>query len=208
MYRPLLRFWRYVFLTPVLGVFGLSILWALGLVSFIITVMAISPTSLATKTDGIVVLTGGADRVRTGLELLQAHQGRELLISGVHKAADLRDLLLKAHMADQDFPCCITLGFEAVDTAGNARETAAWASDHHLTALRLVTANYHMPRAYLEMKRAMPDIKVIAHPVRSSRFDLWTPDGAKLVLEEYHKTMLVAGRWALRQIRETLNLQT
>lgn len=201
MHRPVLRLWRYVFLTPILGVFGMMVLWFLGLISFITTILLMSPPPTTRTTDGIVVLTGGAERVKTGLQLLKDHRGRELLISGVHKDTDRGDLLARAGMKPGDVPCCITLGFEAIDTSGNAHETARWARTHHLETLRVVTATYHMPRAYLEMKIALPDIRIVPHPVRPGQFDLWKPSGARLVFKEYHKTILVGARWALRRGR-------
>lgn len=197
--------WRYLILAPLVGVLSASVLWGLGLISFIITILAMTPTNLSQRTDGIVVLTGGAERVRTGLTLLQNRQGRELLISGVYRGTELDELIEQAHMDDQDIPCCITLGFEAVDTAGNARETAQWAHDHQIKRLRLVTANYHMPRAWLEMRLAMPDVDIIPYPVRTQKFNIWNATGIKLTLTEYHKTILVAGRQLVKQGRAWLN---
>jgi ABC-type lipoprotein export system ATPase subunit len=46
----------------------------------------------------------------------------------------------------------------------NAREAAAFAARENFTSLRLVTANYHMRRALLEFRRAMPDIEIVAQP--------------------------------------------
>lgn len=198
------RFWRYVFLTPVLGAVGLTVLWALGLASFFITVVAMGPVQATLKTDGVVVLTGGAERVKTGLELLQQGQTRELLISGVHHAADLKDLLLKAHMVEGDFPCCITLGFQASDTVGNANETATWAKDHHIHTLRLVTANYHMPRALIEMKRSLPSVRLVAHPVRPAGFSPWSKRGWILTVSEYHKTLLALLRFSVDKLRDIM----
>lgn len=196
-----------MFLTPVLGCVGMGILWALGLVSFIVTVLVMTPTAPDIKTDGIVVLTGGADRVRTGLELLKSGGARELLISGVHKTADLKDLITMAHIPDTDLPCCITLGFKALDTAGNADETAAWARQHKLTSLRLVTARYHMPRALIEIKKAIPGVTIIPHPVSPSGFDPLSRTGIILLFSEYHKTIIVAGKEivsAINKLQETV----
>jgi uncharacterized SAM-binding protein YcdF (DUF218 family) len=190
------KLWRYVWLTPVLGAFGLGVLWLLGLISFFIMVLALSPQQITAKTDGIVVLTGGADRVRTGMELLQHRMAHELLISGVHRTADLKDMIIVAHLENGGVPCCITLGFEAVDTVGNARETAAWVKEKNITSLRLVTANYHMARALIEMKRATPDVDLIAHPVKPDGWSPWSGRGLKLMLSEYHKTLYALVRYA------------
>jgi len=37
--------------------------------------------------------------------------------------------------------------------------------EHGFTSLRLVTADYHMPRALFLMRCAMPDATILAHPV-------------------------------------------
>src|SRR3546814_9566295 len=37
------------------------------------------------------------------------------------------------------FECCVDLGFEAADTAGNALETAGWLNAHGYKSIRLVT---------------------------------------------------------------------
>lgn len=205
MSRVIFRFGRYLMLTPILGAVGLGVLWMLGLISFVITILVMTPASTVIKSDGIVVLTGGSGRVRAGLELLRSGQGRELLISGVHRGTDLHDLMTNAGMTGAKLPCCITLGFQAVDTASNARETAAWVKNRRVTRLRLVTANYHMPRAFLEMKTALPNVTIIAHPIRPMQFDWTNITGIKLIFEEYHKTLLIGARLGARTLRIQLD---
>jgi uncharacterized SAM-binding protein YcdF (DUF218 family) len=173
----------------------------LGLASFILTVLVMSPTPPDVKTDGIVVLTGGADRVRTGLDLLAAGQAPQLLVSGVHKNAALNDLATKARVNAATLPCCITLGFKALDTVGNAQETAEWARQHNIARLRVVTATYHMPRAILEMKRAMPHVWLVIHPVRPESFSPLRPSGLRLLLTEYHKTIVTTARLVVDILR-------
>src|SRR5262249_39491806 len=101
-------------------------------------------------TDVIVVLTGGSDRLQEGLRLLAAGMAKQLLISGVNQKATLPDILRSVQMPAQSIPaplaaCCITVGYQADNTAGNAREAAAWMAARNLHSLRLVTADYHMP---------------------------------------------------------------
>ncbi len=188
-----IRFWRYVFLTPVLGAVGVGILWALGLASFIITVLVMTPQQLTEKTDGIVILTGGADRVTTGLTLFNNGQARALLISGVHPTTRLGDIAATAGIRNA-LPCCITLGFHAQDTVGNATETADWVSKNNIKTLRIVTASYHIPRAAIEMRRVMPNTLFVLHPVHTNRFQIFSSAGLRLVFVEYHKSLLSLGR--------------
>ena len=44
-------------------------------------------------TDAIVVLTGGSDRIATGVQLLSEGLGRTLFVSGVHQGVELREML-------------------------------------------------------------------------------------------------------------------
>ena len=126
------------------------------------------PSAIAdpdTKTDAIVVLTGGSQRLASGLDLLAAGKARKLFVSGVHQGVAIGDLLRVSHHGADWLACCIVLGHEANSTLGNALETAAWMHREGYKSLRLVTANYHMRRSLLEFERVMPDIRIIAHPV-------------------------------------------
>src|SRR5690606_7585123 len=117
------------------------------------------------RTDAIVVLTGGSDRLETGFDLLERGLARRLFVSGVGPAVHLDALLAPTNRPGASLGCCVVLGHEADDTIGNARETAAWMRREGLGSLRLVTAQYHMPRSVLAFRRTMPDVQIIAHPV-------------------------------------------
>lgn len=145
----------------------------------------------ASRTDAIVVLTGGKMRLETGLELLAAGKADKLFVSGVNPAVD-RDTLLRAlGPAAAREACCIVLGHTADNTVGNAWETAMWMRHEGYRSLRLVTSWYHMRRSLLEFGRAMPTIRVVAHPVFALESD---PDGwrgwvvaGQRVFAEYNK---------------------
>jgi len=116
--------------------------------------------------DGIVALTGGAERVATALRLLANGQGRILLVSGVGTGTDFRSLARLAG-ADPLLGDRVTLGHAAATTHGNALETARWAQAHGLRSLAVVTAFYHMPRAMAELSATLPGIDlypVAVHP--------------------------------------------
>ena len=85
----------------------------------------------------------------------------------------------------------MTLGHDAIDTRGNARETAAWVRARGVRRVHLVTANYHMARSLLEFRRAMPEVTIVAHPVIADRVRLddwwWRPGTASLLASEYTK---------------------
>lgn len=126
---------------------------------------ATGPAAPGQATDGIAVLTGGAERVETGLRLLREGRAGVLLISGAHRQVGLPDVARLAAMGTEDLAGRVALGHEATTTRGNATEIAAWARAAGLRSLRIVTAGYHMPRALLELRRALPDTELVAHPV-------------------------------------------
>jgi len=179
--------------TPLLAV---AMAWLLGLVLFSQSIPT-RPTDDAQPTDAIIVLTGGSDRLKEGFGLLAHGEGRRLLISGVHEKSDIPALLQTAGLTSDIWPstatidCCITIGYEASDTRGNALETAQWMARQDLHSLRLVTADYHMPRSLLEFHAAMPEVKIVANPVfpetvKRHQWYLW-PGTTSLIVREYHK---------------------
>lgn len=150
------------------------------------------------KTDAIVVLTGGSARVEKGLELLAAKRAKKLFISGVHDDVRVKEILKQSLTAPDRLACCIVLGKAAADTWGNALETREWIRKEKYRSIRLVTADYHMPRSKLEFRVAMPKIDVVTHPVfptnvKTTRW--WRyPGTAKLIISEYNKYILVLAR--------------
>ena len=158
---------------------------------------AYSPSVPPVHADGVVVLTGGEDRLATAFEMLAEGRTDQLLISGVPADVSLRDLERSAHLARPPIDSHVTLGHRAQTTVGNADETADWASTHHLRSLIVVTAGYHMPRALLELSRAMPDVTL--YPMRvqpAAIYDGSRPHVWRLLLAEYAKWLLAQLKFA------------
>ncbi len=151
-----------------------------------------------TRTDAIVVLTGGSERIATGLALLAAGRGAMLFVSGVHRGVDVAELLRLGHLGHPELAGSIVLGHAADDTIGNAAETAAWVASRHLHSLRLVTAAYHMRRSLWEFHQAMPDVTIIPNPVFPDAVksrDWWRwPGTAALLATEYSKYLAAVVR--------------
>src|SRR5215468_4543575 len=145
---------------------ALFLLCVAGLIWFTIAPSAEERTE---PTDAIVVLTGGSQRLNSGIALLREGKGRKLFISGVNHHVELEGLLRSASdgvgRAGEWASCCVVLGYRATDTLGNAGETAEWMRQQGFHSLRLVTAWYHMRRSLLEFERAMPEIEIVPHPV-------------------------------------------
>ena len=116
--------------------------------------------------DGIVVLTGGAERVATALQLLVENRAPLLLVSGVGHGTDIAALVRGSDVPPDILAKRVTLGRVATSTAENAAETASWAREYGIRSLIVVTAGYHMPRALLEMRRALPDVVFYPVPVQ------------------------------------------
>lgn len=141
-------------------------------------------------TDAIVVLTGGTDRIPAGVALFRRGLARKLFVSGVHPDVDLPTMLRDAGIADGTPGERIELGHTAVDTRGNAAETARWMAAEGFRSMRLVTANYHLWRAERELRRTMPDVRFVLHPVVPAQMkrDWWARRGtAMLLAAEYVK---------------------
>jgi uncharacterized SAM-binding protein YcdF (DUF218 family) len=180
-------------------------LWLIGLLAFIAVIPG--PTArpdAESRTDAIIVLTGGGDRLAEGFRLLDRGLAKHLLISGVATGVTLPQLIDR--LGDQrntvpsaeELTCCVTLGYEAVSTVGNADESAAWLRDNGAKSVRLVTANYHMLRSLLEFRRKVPDIAVVPNPVFPGevRDPHWfvKPRTLLLLINEYHKYLFALGR--------------
>lgn len=152
--------------------------------------------------DAVITLTGGSNRVKTGFELLGQGLGKKLFISGVYRGVDVQEIM--THMkkdVDSHWECCVALGFDADDTIGNARETAAWVKKENITTAYLVTSNYHMQRALLEFQRFAPQLNITPWPVEPEGHDLkswWkNPATAGLLAREHAKYLVVRARYSL-----------
>jgi uncharacterized SAM-binding protein YcdF (DUF218 family) len=181
----------------------LVLLWGAGLLAFGDRVATSTPAPEPPTADGIVALTGASSmRIEAATRLLELGKGGRLLISGVNRAvrpAELRDV---ARGAGRAYDCCVDLGFSAVNTQGNARETSEWVRAHHFDSLIVVTSDYHMPRALLELHASMPKVALHPYPVVTETVDArgwWRRGGdARRLMLEYSKYLLILAREAVR----------
>jgi uncharacterized SAM-binding protein YcdF (DUF218 family) len=162
--------------------------WTLGFGLFTVSLPRPAGGEL---TDAVVVLTGGKGRIERGLEVLGQHEAQRMLVSGVDPSVREGELATLQGAPLALFRCCVDLGKEAVDTRTNADEAARWLSKHGYKSVRLVTTDWHMPRARVELRRAVgKDIKVIGDSVESA-------PGLLVLVREYNKFWL---RWFAIQI--------
>ena len=161
--------------------------------------------------DGIVVLTGGADRIEAALRLLSNGDGDRLLVSGTGGGANLNDLARSAGIDPGPLAGRVTLGRGAATTHGNAAETASWAQQAGLHSLIVVTAAYHMPRALTEIGRALPGVRLYPAPVQPPGIlgaDGWpTAAGLRLLVRRSRTSSwppsLASRCWSLRPLRSS-----
>ena len=158
----------------------------------------------ARNADGIVVLTGGSSRVSDAMELLAGGYGKRLLISGVHPTNAASDISRSLPDNQSLLGCCVDLDRSAVNTRSNAAETRRWARDRGFKSLIVVTSNYHMPRAIVELSHAMPDITLIPFAVVGDKWrdEPWWTSGAtlRLLLSEYVKYVAAEVRVRLADV--------
>ena len=137
--------------------------WPAGFATFL--VLASGPAPPPPMTDAIVALTGGGERIEAALRLLESGRAGRLLITGIGGGTDLATLARRADIDAARLTDRVTLGRAATSTHGNALETEAWVREHNVGSLIVVTAWYHMPRAGLELRRAMPNVALYRAPV-------------------------------------------
>lgn len=152
--------------------------WMIGFVWFAIALPQPAP---AARSDAVVVLTGGGGRIARGLEVLGKGWAGRMFVSGVAREVKPGEFAAEHAVQPDMMACCVTLGYEATDTVGNAREVAQWVAREKIGSLRLVTNDWHMRRAAMEISRAAPPgTRVISDAVRS-QFSL------RMLFLEYHK---------------------
>ncbi|HJT41606.1 MAG TPA: YdcF family protein [Sphingobium sp.] len=166
----------------IVRLFAVSLLgWMLGFVWFAVFL----PEPLDGRpTDAIVVLTGGAGRIDRGVALLREGAAKRMLISGVDRSVRPTELAAQYDAPERLFSCCITLGREAIDTRSNAIETARWLERRDYKTVRLITTDWHMRRAALELRQALPGRVTIVYDAVPSRPSL------TMLLREYNKYLL------------------
>lgn len=187
-----------------LALLALVVLFAGGLWFFARAVDR-STAVLPASADGIVVLTGGPDRIGDGVELLANGRAKRMLITGVRKGVSLETIGKPMPQFKQVMACCVDLEHAAQNTVGNAIAARAWMRRNDYHSLIVVTSNFHMPRALVEFRRAMPGVVLYSHPVNSDRVSVenWWRDGpvARLVILEYGKFVVA---WCRMQLMSLL----
>lgn len=169
--------------------------WCLGFVYFAHYINSYD-IDKTTKTDAIIVLTGGRNRISEGIKLLNNNLADRLFISGVPQNISIGQIEKQAEITADD-KNKIELGRKAKNTIENAIETEEWIKKNDIKSIRLVTSSYHIPRSLQEFiiyVTAENDLKVILNPIYSPNVNLkwWKSWGTfRLLLMEYNKFLIV-----------------
>lgn len=160
----------------------LLIAYALGFAVFAVTLPR--PLAEPVRTDGIVVPTGAGGRIEHGLSLIKGKAAERMLVTGVDPDVRPAELADAVGAPRRLFRCCVDLGQEAVDTRSNADETAEWVRRRRYRSIRLVTSDWHMARAAMELRNALgTSVEIVRDPV------VGTPS-LGLLFGEYNKYLV------------------
>lgn len=131
--------------------------------------------------EGMVILTGGNLRIKSGLKIFSETKAKRLLISGIDQNVSLNHLKTNHFKGYENLLGLVDLGYGAFSTHSNALETAIWAQNHHFKTIGLVTSRLHMPRSLLIFKQIMPNLEIIPFAVESTHKSIFS------ILKEFHK---------------------
>lgn len=178
------------FLLPVVLLSLIFTMYLLGFVAF--TLYSLYPPQIDTSnntTDTAIILTGGENRITEGVALLKNKHVKHIFISGVGQDVKLDDIFPDTY---QSLLCCVTLGYKAKDTIGNAKESYDWLQKNADTdSFYLVTSSYHMPRAHHLFKHKFSSAKYVinTYPTKMLKLSPNTEEFWHLIFKEYNKLL-------------------
>jgi uncharacterized SAM-binding protein YcdF (DUF218 family) len=161
------------------------LVWLVGFVWFAV---ALPQPRAGARSDAVIVLTGGPGRIGRGLAALERGWAKRLLVSGVDREVRPAEFEAEYKVPPALMACCVTLGFQSVDTRSNASEAAGWIAENKFRSVRLVTTDWHMRRAAMELSAAIPDDVVLIRDAVPSQPSLRT------LFLEYHKLLARTGQ--------------
>ena len=163
------------------------------------------------KSSDIVILTGGTNRIKDGLKIINKFEktstfNSKILVSGTGKGFTKLSLEKKLNF-NFDFnliECCVELDNVSTNTYSNAYETLKWVKKNNIREFILITSNYHMPRAYLEFTNRMPDLKIFTYPIIPEKHNInnWlnSYETFSLIFSEYFKFLIANLRIKIKRI--------
>jgi uncharacterized SAM-binding protein YcdF (DUF218 family) len=144
------------------------------------------------EVDAIVVLVGGKGRVEEGVRLFREGRARWLFLVGVDPAVRKNDLY-RQRPGDPP-PERVLLEKSSRNTLENALYGRDLLQAHGVRKVLLITSRYHLKRATLLLRNAVPpQVATYPHPVDSAnlRQNWWYHVGTfRLLFSEFYKYCL------------------
>lgn len=142
--------------------------------------------------DAIVVLAGGKGRVEEGIRLFREKRATWLFLVGVDPTVRKSDLY-QPKPGDPS-PDNVLLEKSSRNTLENALYGRDLLASHKIHSVLLITSRYHLKRAAILFRHALPkDVAIYPYPVDSSKFkkDWWYNTGSfRLLFSEFYKYCL------------------
>lgn len=123
------------------------------------------------KADAVMVFTGSSDRIVVGYESYLKGLGKRLMITGYDYPRFAREPQVRkvSRKVRKDK---VFIDLKARNTIENAKNGADWAVKNKVRSILLVTTADHMPRAYFELRRLLPDdVAIYTESVEGTRGD-------------------------------------
>ena len=203
---------KYIYIKKIpLIIISIFILWFIGLFNYKEKIVTLRKSSFVQATN-IVILTGGSNRIKGGLKIINNFNKSDLnniklLISGTGKGftkLSVNKMLSKKNDFYSFIKCCVELDSKSKNTYSNAIQTKKWVEKNNINQFILITSNYHMPRALLELKNQMPNIKIFGYPINPSKHEIknwiYSFETFSLVFIEYSKFQLAKLRISVQKI--------
>ncbi|RII31304.1 MAG: YdcF family protein [Geobacter sp.] len=151
------------------------------------------------KADAIVVLAGGKGRVEEGIRLYRQRKGNWLLFIGVDPSVRMSDLY-RPQSGDPS-PDRVVLEKASRNTLENAIFGRDVIMRRNIRSILLITSRYHMKRASILFRNALPkDVAIYAYPVDSKNLkESWWNHGGSfhLLFSEFYKYCMFRAFFAL-----------
>jgi uncharacterized SAM-binding protein YcdF (DUF218 family) len=130
--------------------------WAIWRESRLILKQPLNAWTEDVAADCAVVVTGGPNRIREGLDLLYRRSVQKLIISGVHPQAEFREIFPVWPYYGELKEVDVILERRSRSTYGNAQQTLSLVEALRCRDLVLITSRTHMRRALLTFQAEFP----------------------------------------------------
>ena len=141
---------------------------------------------------GIIVLTGGKNRIEKGIDLLSKGYGDKLLISGVFMPSEIETKFSLEKEKNDLFKCCVFYDQKSKNTLENAQEVDKWLNKNKdIKSIILVSSYYHLPRSIMIFeKKIKSNVKIYPKPaLQNINYRNQFFFHLKLIISEYLKVI-------------------